>query len=110
MVNFYQFVRPVLRKMLGDPRPFLPVIPTEVVGRTPRRPGRPELIRVRLFRDGETVKAEVAGHQGSAGVLSMADAHGFALIPADATEIAGVVRVQVFDTQFLTGELPDYRW
>ncbi len=110
MVNFYQFVRPVIRKMLGDPMPFLPVIETEVVGRTPRRPGRPELIRVRLSHTAMGLRAEVAGYQGSAGVLSMADAHGFALIPADATEIAGRVRVQVIDPGFLASDKPDYRW
>ncbi|MES2640061.1 MAG: gephyrin-like molybdotransferase Glp [Myxococcota bacterium] len=110
MVNFYQFVRPVLRTMLGDPAPFLPVIQAELVGRTRRRPGRPEFIRVRLFREGETVRAEVAGHQGSAGVLSMADAHGFALLPEGATEIAGTVAVQVFDPGFLAGAEANYRW
>jgi molybdopterin molybdotransferase len=110
MVNFYQFVRPVIRKMLGDPTPFLPVIEAEVSTPVSRRPGRPELVRVRLRRDGERVLAEVAGHQGSAGVLSMADAHGFALLPADATTIAGRVAVQVIDPGFLAGASPDYRW
>ncbi len=110
MVNFYQFVRPLLRKMLGDPRPFLPVVDAELVGRTRRKPGRPEFIRVRLFREGSAIRGEVAGHQGSAGVLSMADAHGFALIPGDATEIAGRVAVQVFDPGFLAGAAPEYRW
>jgi molybdopterin molybdotransferase len=110
MVNFYQFVRPVLRTMLGDPTPYLPVIQAEMVGRSRRRPGRAEFVRVRLFRDGDTVRAEVAGHQGSAGVLSMADAHGFALLPEAATEVAGTVAVQVFDPGFLAGAEASYRW
>lgn len=110
MVNFYQFVRPVLRKMLGDPAPFLPVVEAELTGRTSRKPGRPEFIRVRLFREGEAIRGEVAGHQGSAGVQSMADAHGFALIPGGATEIGGRVAVQVFDAGFLAGSAPAYRW
>jgi molybdopterin molybdotransferase len=110
MVNFYQFVRPVLRSMLGDPRPFLPVVTANVLGSVARRPGRAEFVRVRLSRDGDTVRAEVAGHQGSAGVLSMADAHGFALIPADATEVAGRIAVQVTDPAFACGAEPDYRW
>ncbi len=110
MVNFYQFVRPVLRTMLGDATPYLPVVEAELAGRVSRRPGRPEFVRVRLFREGDVVRAEVAGHQGSAGVLSMADAHGFALLPADATEIAGRIAVQVFDTSFLAGSDADYRW
>lgn len=110
MVNFYQFVRPVLRSMLGDPTPFLPVVDAELVGRSPRKPGRPELVRVRLFREGGAIKAEVAGHQGSAGVLSMADAHGFALISGEATELSGRIAVQVFDSSFLAGAEAGYRW
>ncbi|MDP2314466.1 MAG: molybdopterin molybdotransferase MoeA [Pseudomonadota bacterium] len=110
MVNFYQFVRPVLRTMLGDPAPFLPVVQAELVGHTRRRPGRPEFVRVRLFRDGDVVRAEIAGYQGSAGVLSMADGHGFALVPGDAAEIGGVVAVQVFDPTFGASAEPGYRW
>ena len=110
MVNFYQFVRPVLRTMLGDPRPFLPTVEAEMRGSVRRHPGRPEFVRVRLVRDGAGFVAEVAGHQGSAGVRSMADAHGFALVPGDATSIAGRLTVQVFDTSFLAGDTPGYRW
>lgn len=110
MVNFYQFVRPVLRTMLGDPHPYLPVVEAEVRGSAKRHSGRPEFIRVRLSRGPDGFIAEVAGHQGSAGVLSMADAHGFALVPADAPTITGKLAVQVYDPGFLGAETPGYRW
>jgi molybdopterin molybdotransferase len=102
MVNFYQFVRPVLRRMVGDPRPFLPVLDVELTGVFRRKPGRPELLRVRLWREGEQIRGTVAGHQGSAGVQ--------ALIAGDRTEVSGRVAVQVFDTSFLFGTAAAYRW
>jgi molybdopterin molybdotransferase len=110
MVNFYQFVRPVLRKMVGDPLPFLPVLDVELDGVLRRRPGRPELVRVRLYRDGATLRGAVAGHQGSAGVAAMAVGHGFALVAGETTEVSGRIAVQVWDTSFLSGAEPGYRW
>jgi molybdopterin molybdotransferase len=110
MVNFLQFVRPVLRKMMGDPRPFLPVLRAEMRKSARRKPDRPELIRVRLQHDGEQLWAEVVGHQGSGNLAAMAEAHGFVLVDPEATEVAGRVWVQVFDTSFLGSEAPSYPW
>ena len=108
MVNFLQFVRPVIRRMLGDPRPFLPVVEARMTAPWTRRPGRPELVRVRLERREGELLATVAGGQGSAHLVGMADAHGFALLDTEGTRLEGVVRVQVFDPGFLGGESPDY--
>lgn len=110
MVNFLQFVRPMLRRMLGDPRPFLPVIDAEMTAPWRRRPGRPELVRVRLERRDGRVWATVAGGQGSAHLLGMAEAHGFALMAGEQTELAGPVRVQVYDPGWMAGNTPDYGW
>lgn len=110
MVNFLQFVRPLLRRMVGDPRPFLPVIEAHMEAPWRRRPGRPELVRVTLQRRDGRVWAKVAGGQGSAHLLGMAEAHGFALMSAEQTELDGAVRVQVFDPGFLAGATPDYGW
>lgn len=109
MVNFLQFVRPLIRTMLGDPRPFLPVMQAEMA--TPwrrRHGGRPELVRVRLTREGGRIVATPTGGQGSAHLLGMAEGHGFALLDAEARELAGVVRVQVFDPSWAAGESADY--
>ena len=110
MVNFYQFVRPVLRTMLGDPNPFLPIVSATLLKPLSRKPGRPEFVRVRLFRAADEIRAEIAGHQGSAGVWAMSDAHGFALVPGDASVVSGRIAVQVFDTSFLAGSEAGYRW
>jgi len=108
MVNFLQFVRPVLRTMLGDPRPFLPVVTAELDAPWKRRPGRPELVRVRLEWVDGRIRARLAGAQGSAHLGAMADAHGLALLDADQAELSGTIRVQVFDPGFLAGASPDY--
>ncbi len=107
MVNFLEFVRPLLRTMQGDPRPFLPVVDAEMTAPWRRRPGRPELVRVGLsFRDGR-IYASIAGGQGSAHLAGMASAHGLALMDADQTTLEGPVRVQVFDSSFWSGATAD---
>ncbi len=114
VVNFLVFVRPVLRMLQGDPRPHLPELTA-----TWRRPGaasaakaapsaggsscshgsgRLELVRVALSRgeDGG-ILATPAGHQGSANLLSLAGAHGLAIVPPSAQEPSDLARVLVFD-------------
>ncbi len=111
MVNFLQFVRPVIRTMLGDPKPFLPVVSAVLAEPWTRRPGRPELVRVALsFGEGGRVVASVAGVQGSAHLLGMADASGFLLVAGDTTQLSGEVPVQVFDWSWTAGAGPSYRW
>lgn len=111
MVNFLQFVRPVMRRMMGDARPFLPVVKAELRQPLRRAPGRVELVRVRLEREGDRLWATPAGrHQGSGNVLGMADGHGFALLDATSTEVSGVVSVQLFDRGFDDQAEPAYPW
>ena len=111
MVNFLQFVRPVLRTMLGDRAPFLPVLQVSLEGTLRRQPGRAEFVRVALTLGPHGLVARPAGgHQGSGNVLSMAHAHGFVLVDAAATEVSGVVPVQVFDTSFLASSHAGYAW
>jgi molybdopterin molybdotransferase len=111
MVNFLQFVRPFLRRMLGDPRPFLPVVEAVLPAPIRRAPGRVELLRVQLVRVGEALHALPAGrHQGSSNVLGMATAHGFVMLDAERTEVSGPVRVQVFDPDYDDRTDPGYAW
>lgn len=111
MVNFLQFARPMIRKMLGDPKPFLPVLRAELEAPIKRRPDRPELLRVSLRHDGERLWARaVGGHQGSGNLAAMAEARGFVLADAEASLLEGRVWVQVFDTSFLSAAEPFYPW
>ena len=101
----------MIRTMLGDPKPFLPVVSAVLAEPWTRRPGRPELVRVALsFGEGGRVVASVAGVQGSAHLLGMADASGFLLVAGDTTQLSGEVPVQVFDWSWTAGAGPSYRW
>ena len=111
LVNFLQFVRPMLRTMLGDPRPYLPVVHAQLARPVRRHTGRVELLRVRLHRQGdELIATPAGGHQGSGNVRSMAESHGFAMLDATTSEVSGVVSVQVFDGSFEARSEPGYSW
>ena len=115
-VNFLQFVRPVLRRSLGDPHPFLPVLPAILEDGYQKRPGRAELVRVHLrheVHDGSVrLLARTTGGQGSARGSSMAWAHGLVLLheQGEGARAGSIVSVQVFDGSFVAGETPGYRW
>ncbi|MEQ1506790.1 MAG: gephyrin-like molybdotransferase Glp, partial [Myxococcota bacterium] len=55
MVNFLQFVRPYLRRAMGDPRPFLPVVDAVAAESFADGPGRARLIRVTVTRGADGV-------------------------------------------------------
>jgi molybdopterin molybdotransferase len=113
MVGFYQWVRPVLRMMLGDPRPHLPVVEATAWEDIGKRPGRAWLERVSLERDGEgELRARRTGTQSSGVLSSMSKAHGLLLLSRASTGVqAGQrVRVMVLDWSFLSGSEPRYGW
>ena len=112
MVNFLQFVRPVIRQSLGDPSPFLPVINATLDGHIKKKVGRNELVRVVLSVDENGFTASPGVLQGSSITSSMVHAHGFALLDWDANgaEPGDVIPVQVFNTSFLFGKTADLRW
>jgi molybdopterin molybdotransferase len=113
MVGFLQWVRPVIRLMLGDPRPHLPVIDAVAGEPVPKRPGRAWLERVILERDsGGAVLARRTGSQSSGVLSSMSMAHGLLLLERDSAGLrAGEpARVMVLDWSFLHGEDASYGW
>lgn len=112
-VEFLLFVRPLLRRSMGDPRPFLPVLDATFVEGFRKSAGRAELVRVRLsFDDGGRLVARSTGDQGSSMGSSMAHAHGFALIARDSRGVppGATVPVQVFDWSFAAGAQAGLRW
>lgn len=112
VVNFLQFVRPVIRRALGDPQPFLPVLDAVLEEPVRKRPGRNELVRVRLSWTGGRLHARSTGAQGSARIRGIADADGFLLLDAGATgaQAGDIVPVQLVDAAFLERSEPGYRW
>lgn len=112
-VEFLQFVRPVIRRTLGDPNPFLPVLDATLVDGHRKRQGRAELVRVSLQHDvNGRLLARTTGAQGSGRSSSMALSHGFALLAADGTgaDPGSTVAVQVFDWSFTDRADAGYRW
>ncbi len=112
-VNFHEFVRPVIRRSLGDPRPFLPVLDAVLDTEVKKGAGREELVRVALsWVDGRLHARATTRGQGSHMLTSIAGAHGFALVAAERTRVeAGeTIAVQIFDPTFLKAEQPGYRW
>jgi len=113
MVGFYQWVRPVLRLMLGDPRPHLPVLDAVAGEPIRKRPGRAWLERVVLEQEGDgRVVARRTGSQSSGVLSSMSRAHGLLLLGRDSpgVEQGAQVRVMVLDWGFTHGAEPNYGW
>lgn len=112
VVNFLQFVRPVIRRALGARNPHLPVLDATLDEPIRKRAGRNELVRVRLDWRGGRLYARSTGDQGSSRLRGLCDAHGFLLLAAEATHAAAgdVVPIQVFDTRFLGRSDAGYRW
>jgi molybdopterin molybdotransferase len=112
-VNFHEFVRPVIRRSLGDPRPFLPVLDAVLDTGIKKGAGREELVRVALsWSDGRLHARATTRGQGSHMLTSIASAHGFALVAADRTRVeeGETIAVQIFDPTFLKAEHAGYRW
>jgi molybdopterin molybdotransferase len=110
MLTFDQFVRPALRKMMGHPRLFRPLLRARLDEDLTKKAGRLHFVRVTLeWREGE-VFARSTGSQGSGVLRSMTLAQGLLLFPADATELrAGeLADVQVLDPDFFASDVPGF--
>jgi molybdopterin molybdotransferase len=109
VVNFLQFVRPWIRRALGDPRPFLPLLRATLLDDLRDGPGRARLFRVALSEgpDGEVV-ARSAGLQSSGVLRGLVLGHGLCLVEPEApAPVRGDrVTVQVFDDGFRARATP----
>lgn len=82
-VTFELFVRPGLRKMLGDPRPERPRVPVTLAQPITRRPGRTEFARARLRAEPSGLVAELLSRQGSGSLPSVAGVDALVILPAE---------------------------
>ena len=112
VVGFLQFVRPLIRRALGDPHPFLPVIEARLGAPIQRHAGRAELLRARLSWEPEGPVATPQRSQGSGHVSSMALADALILVAPEAAHIEAGARiaVQVLIPGFPGSAEPGYRW
>ncbi len=102
LLTFDQLVRPALLRMMGHARVLRPLVPAILRDGLSRRPGRVELVRVRLERSGGALVATSAGDQATGMLRTLLRADGIVVVPAErgAIEPGGAVEVQV-----LRGEL-----
>ena len=94
MVTFEVFVRPGLRAMQGDPRPYRRSQPVHLARAHRHGTGRTELARARLEvgPEGELV-AHLHPRQGSGALTSVAGAEALVILPADQAEFAAGERL-----------------
>lgn len=82
MVTFEVFVRPAIRRMLGDPRPFRVRHTVDLARDHRHSPGRPELIRATVERTGDRLLAHPLRLQGSGSLPSMVGVDALVLLEA----------------------------
>lgn len=112
MVNFLQFVRPVIRSSLGDPKPYLPVIEARLTHPLRKRSGRAHLSRVILSPGESGWLATPTATQSSGVLMSMVLAHGLTLLPPDAGDqaVGDLISVQVVRQDWGSASTPGYPW
>lgn len=87
MVTFELFVRPGLRAMQGDPRPFMTLLPVRLSVPCRHKTGRLEFVRVRVDRhDADGIWVSPLKSQGSGSLPSMVGAEGLAVLDANQAE------------------------
>lgn len=100
MVCFEEFVAPLLRRMMGNPRLHRRTITARLAHPLRMKPGRTEFVRVQLTSDASGYLASSTGTQSSGVLLSMARADGLLVMPAECTGMATGEQVTV---QLLNG-------
>lgn len=88
MVTFEVFVRPGLRRMLGDPLPFRAAVTVRLAEAARHSTGRTELARARLATDAEGLVAHLHPRQGSGSLSSMVGVEALVVLPADQASFA----------------------
>jgi molybdopterin molybdotransferase len=83
LVGFEAVVRPALRRLAGDSDPLRPRSPAVARGPIPHRPGRLELVPIRIVGAGPMPEVEAVVERGSAMLSGAAIADGLTLIDAD---------------------------
>jgi molybdopterin molybdotransferase len=95
MITFEEFVRPALLKMLGHQRVLRPLFRAVLKDALKKKPGKVQIVRVKLEKDGERWLAVSAGNQQTAILRTMVDAQALALLPAGSGDFAAGAEVDV---------------
>lgn len=95
MITFEEFVRPALLKMLGHQLVLRPLFKAVLREGLKKKPGKVQIVRLRLEREGESWFASSAGNQQTAILKTMVDAQALAVLPAESCNYAAGDEVDV---------------
>ncbi|MFA5370769.1 MAG: gephyrin-like molybdotransferase Glp [Sideroxydans sp.] len=106
MVCVEEFVVPALRQMMGNRQLFRRTVSARLGRAIKHKPGRTEFVRVQLQREGADCVVNDTGNQSSGVLLSMAQAEGLLVVPAESAGLAagGAVSVQLLDGSMFQNE------
>ncbi|MDA8427879.1 MAG: molybdopterin molybdotransferase MoeA [Geobacteraceae bacterium] len=88
MITFEEFVRPALLRMQGQQRVLRPLFKATLREELKKKPGKVQIVRLRLEKTGERWYATSAGSQQTAILKTMVDAQAIAVLPAESTSFA----------------------
>ncbi len=100
MVCAEEFIVPAIRKMMGFDRLYRLTVEATVSRDVKDRAGRMHFMRARLTGEGDNLRVESVGAQGSGILMSMVQADVLMIVPADCDHLAKGERVRV---QLLNG-------
>ena len=95
MITFEEFVRPALLKMLGRRQVLRPLFKAVLTEDLKKKPGKVQIVRIRLERENGRWLASSAGNQQTAILKTMVDAAALAILPSDSTGSAAGEEVDV---------------
>ena len=88
MMTFEEFVRPALLRMQGEERVLRPLFPVVMEEKLGKKPGKVQIVRLRLEKRGGRWYGRSAGNQQTAILKTMVDAQAVALLPAENSGVA----------------------
>ncbi|MBI5483330.1 MAG: molybdopterin molybdotransferase MoeA [Deltaproteobacteria bacterium] len=95
MITFEEFVRPALLKMQGYQRVLRPLFKAVLKEELKKKPGKVQIVRLRLEKEAGRWLATSAGNQQTAILKTMVDAQAIAVLPAESTSFAAGDEVDV---------------
>jgi molybdopterin molybdotransferase len=95
MITFEEFVRPALLKMSGHQRVLRPLFKAVLREAIKKKPGKVQIVRLRLEKEDGRWYAVSAGNQQTAILKTMVDAQAIAVLPAESCAFAAGDEVDV---------------
>jgi molybdopterin molybdotransferase len=95
MITFEEFVRPALLRMQGQRRVVRPLFKAVLREPLSKKPGKVQIVRMRLEKEGSRWFACSAGNQQTAILKTMVDAQALAVVSAESTSFAAGDEVDV---------------